>query len=266
MKLHPDPIRSAALVMFSASLLLGMPLYAAAADWSATMGVDFSSGKYGGGQATEIWYVPLSLKWEEERSTLKFTLPWLRIRSPSGGNVIDVDANGQPIYDGTGPMESEEGMGDMVLSYTWSAWTQPHRGFLLDLGGKIKLATADETKGLGSGKNDYSVQADVYYLAGALSPFATLGYRMPGDPAGVTLDNQWFGTLGLGYKLSGTDSTGFMWDFRQASRPGSEHSNEATLYWVHKFSGDFKLQTYTMKGFSQVSPDWGLGLMASVIY
>jgi len=240
--------------------------HAAAADWSLSSGVDFSTGRYGGSAATDIWYVPFTLKWEGERSTLKATVPWVRITAPSGGNIVDVDANGQPIYAGAGARTTQQGLGDVTVSYSWSVFPQPVRGVLLDLGAKVKLATADEAKGLGSGRNDYAVQADAYLLSGALTPFATLGYRMPGDPGGITLRNQWFSSLGLGYKLSASDSAGIMWDLRQASRPTSQGSNEATLYWVHKFRPDFKLQTYLVHGFSEVSPDWGLGLMATVVF
>jgi hypothetical protein len=255
---------SPGVALLAACLVPALP--AGAADWSLSAGMDYSNGRYGGGQATETWSVPLILKWEGERSTLKITLPWVRVTTPSGGNIIDVDPGGQPVYDGSGPRSTEEGMGDLGISYAWSVWPRPLYGFLLDLGAKAKLATADKAKGLGSGKNDYSVQADMYYLVGALTPFFTAGYRMPGDPAGLSLRNQRYGTLGLGYKLSSADSAGLMWDWRQASRTGSEGAKEATIYWVRKFSPDFKLQTYALRGFSAVSPDWGFGFLATYAY
>jgi hypothetical protein len=33
------------------------------------------------------------------------------------------------------------------------------------------------------------------------------------------------------------------------------------LYWSHKFTGGYKLQTYAVTGFSDDSPDYGLGVM-----
>lgn len=245
------------LVMLAASIGVAA---AQAADWSVSAGIDYSRGKYGGSEATEIWYVPLSLKRESGQSTLKLTLPWVCMSSPSGGNIIDVDTNGQPIYDGTGPRVSEQGPGDVVVAYTWNAWPAPVHGFLLDLGAKLKLATADENKGLGSGKHDISLQTDLYYLAGKTTPFLTLGHRRPGDPSGLSLRNQWYGTLGLAYKQSAANNFGVMWDMRQASRAGSEAGNELTLFWLHKFQPNLKLQIYATKGFSEVSPDFGLGM------
>lgn len=151
----------------------------------------------------------------------------------------------------------------------------------MDLVGKLKLAPADEAKGLGSGENDYAGQLDRYYLAGNFSPFVTAGYRMPGNPPGQSLSNVWFGTLGLGYKGSPSDSVGLMWDVRQASRASTggkitmdvdghvisgTSGNEATLYWVHRFTPEWKIQHYAVKGFSDASADRGLGLMFSRTY
>ncbi len=237
-----------------------------AGDLTLGGGLDYSTGNYGASQSTEIWYTPLTVKYESGASTVKLTLPRVSITAPAGGQLIGVDAQGRPVYDGSGVRSNQEGMGDVVLSYSHSLFTQPVRGMLLDLTAKAKLATADDGKGLGTGENDYSVLADVYYLAGAWTPFATVSYRLTGDPAGVDLRNVWGGTLGFGYKRSPTDSLGLMWDARQASSATGIASNEATVYWVHKFGGGMKLQTYAVKGFSDGSADWGVGAMFSKTY
>lgn len=250
--------------LYAVAALSALPLLpAGAGDMTLGGGLDYSSGKYGAGQSTEIWYVPLTGKYENGASTFKLTVPYVRIRAPSGGNLVGVDALGRPIYDGAGTKTSQEGLGDVVASYSHSLFARPVNGFLLDLSGKVKLGTADVGKGLGTGENDYTVLADVYYLAGAWTPFATVSYRFTGDPAGRDLKNVWGGTLGLGYKQSADNSLGLMWDSRQASSATVVASNEATAYWVRKFGGGMKLQAYAVKGFSDGSADWGLGAMFS---
>jgi len=253
----PELIKRVACMV--ATVMLAVP--AGAGDFTLTSGLDYSSGKYGASQSTEIWYVPVTAKYETGASTFKLTVPYVRIRAATGGNLIGVDAQGRPIYDGTGAKASQEGMGDVVASYSYSLFEKPVRGVLLDLTAKAKLATADANKGLGSGENDYTALADLYYLAGAWTPFATVSYRVTGDPAGRNLKNVWSGTLGLGYKQSPENSLGLIWDSRQASTATGVASNEATAYWVHKFGGGLKLQAYAVKGFSDGSPDWGLGAM-----
>ncbi len=240
-------------------LLLILSSPGRAGDLTLTTGIDYSTGKYGTTSATDIYYVPVTAKYEFGRTTLKATVPYLRITS------------------GAGPRTTADGPGDVVTSLAYSVFEKPRGNLLLDVLGKIKWGTADAGKGLGNGKNAYSLQLDAYYLAGALTPFATLGYRVPEDPPGVVLENAWFGTLGLGYKISSVNSAGFMWDLRQASRsagggavvdadgrPASSlASNDATLYWVHKFTPDYKIQVYTSRGFSDASAGHGFGMMIS---
>lgn len=250
-------------IALMATMMLGVLHEPLAGDLTFSTGLDYSTGKYGSTSSTDIFYVPLTLKYEWGASTLKTTLPYLRIAS------------------GSAPRVTQEGVGDWMFSYGYSLFEQPRNGFLVDLIGKLKLATADETKGLGTGENDYAAQIDLYYLAGALSPFMTMGYRMPGNPPGQNLRNIWYGTLGLGYKFSPSNSAGIMWDLRQASRTAGGgpvtvdadghiisgvNSSELTLYWVHKFNPDLKLQIYAVKGFSDASSDRGMGLMVSKMY
>jgi hypothetical protein len=259
------PGRWAARIGGLALALAGAGAFAAEAPrYSLTTGLDFSSGSYGSSADTEMWYLPITLKYERGPATVKLTVPYLRITAPSsGGTFIGYDEEGRPIYSGGTGRTTQEGLGDVVLTYSHSLFDQPVNHFLLDLGAKVKLPTADQDKGLGSGKADYGVFADAYYLAGAATPFLTVGYRVLGDPAGVDLRNVWQGTLGLAYKLGERDSAGFMWDVRQASTAGGDGMNELTAYWAHKLGDGYKLQAYGVAGFSDASPDYGLGLMVS---
>lgn len=246
--------------LYAVAALLALPaLPAGAGDLTLSSGLDTSSGKYGASQSTEIWYVPLTGKYEIGASTFKLTVPYVRITTPAGSTTD----GGKLTTVGAGPLETQEGMGDLVASFSHSLFEQPVKGLLLDLTAKVKLGTADVGKGLGTGENDYTVLADLYYLAGDWTPFAAVSYRCTGDPAGRDLKNVWGGTLGLGYKQSSENSLGLMWDSRQASSASGVASNEATAYWVRKFGGGMKLQAYAVKGFSDGSADWGLGAMFS---
>ncbi|MEW5789124.1 MAG: hypothetical protein AB1899_14855 [Pseudomonadota bacterium] len=239
------------------------------APWSAradkqtlSTGLTYLTGKYGESYSTDVYYLPVVFKQEWKRSQCKATVPYLRIRT------------------GNSPRTEEEGLGDILTSCTYSLIDKPWHGFLVDALGKVKWPTADERKSLGNGRVAYSLQADVYYLSGAVTPFATLGYKMPQDPPGSILRSVWYGTVGLAYKHSKTDSMGLLWDMQQASRvagPGigldadgrpitGEDSMELTAYWVHKFNPQYKLQLYAIRGFSDASPDLGLGFMFSRVF
>lgn len=227
-------------------------------------GADYSTGKYGGAAATEIWYIPVAAKYETGPATFRLTIPYLRVTAPSGGNIIGVDDEGHVIYDGTGGRTTRDGLGDVVLSGTYSLWDTPRWGVLVDLGAKVKFGTADIAQGLGTGQDDYAVFADFYWPMGKLTPFATLGYRWMGDPAGMTLNDVPYTSLGLAYKLATGDSAGIMYDARQPTRDGYDGIQELSLYWTHKLAPDLKFQTYGSLGMSDASPAWGLGAVVSL--
>lgn len=245
--------------------LSGLALTAWSADNDATLtmgtGLDFSHGTYGSTSATETWFVPVTVKYERGPATYKMTIPYVRITAPTGGTLVGYDDKGRPIYSGGAQRTTNEGLGDVVLGYGYSVVEQAD--LLVEVGAKVKLPTADADKNLGSGKLDYSGFVDLYLPRAAWTPFTTVGYRVIGEPAGVVLNNVWFGTLGLAYKHSRQDNFGAMWDIRQASTAAGHGVNEATAYWVHKFAGGFKMQAYAVAGFSDASPDYGLGLMLS---
>lgn len=263
---HPTPRRAVRIrPWLLVAMLCGMA-HAGDATFSVSAGVDFSSGKYGGSTATETWYAPLILKYERGPSTFKLSVPYLRITAPSDGEVVDIGPDGLPIYSGTGRRVTRDGLGDVVATYTHAVVEQPWHNWLVDLSAKVKLPTADEDRGLGTGEVDYALLADLYYLAGRFSPFFTLDYRMPGDPPGASLRNVWGLTLGLGYRFSDQDSAGLMAYVRQSLGPDSAEPRELTAYWMHKFTAGLKLQTYAVAGFSDASPDYELGLMLTTQY
>lgn len=228
--------------------------------FSLTSGFDYSTGKYGQSQSTEVTYIPFVAKYETETSSVKLTVPWLQITGP--GDIIGVDAE-LVKANSNRKRTTESGVGDVVLSATHTIATiGSSRPLVLDLTGKVKFATASTTKGLGTGKNDYTIEIDAYQ---SVSDYATLfgglGYKKMGDPTGVNLNNVWFGSVGLSYKISPSSSAGIMADCRQKTLNSSDSLREVTVFFAHKLSTEYKLQSYITHGYSDVSTDWGGGLM-----
>lgn len=225
-----------------------------------TGGIDYSTGKYGQSQSTDITYIPLIAKYETDETTLKLTVPWVKITGP--GDVVGGSA---PIVLGTSnrPITTQSGLGDIVFAATH---TVGHFGennpLILDLTGKIKFATASTSKSLGTGKNDYIVELDAYKpLYKAVTLFGDIGYKVLGDPTGVNLNNVWFGSAGLSYKISASSNVGMMADIRQATQNTSQPLRELTVFLTHKLSDNYKLQSYLTHGYSDASTDWAGGVM-----
>jgi hypothetical protein len=238
----------------------------AAADDLTTLstGAEITTGKYGGTQSTDIFYVPFTVKHETGPWALKLTVPYIEITGP--GNVIGAGEDRVTVGGGNGPRRTESGLGDIVGSVFYNVVNERTAPFGLDLGAKLKLGTADRDKGLGTGKNDFSVQADAFKPIGAFTPFATLGYRWYGDPPGTNLRDVFYGSVGSSYRISRPTTVGLAYDFREPIVAGGARVSELTAYLSQRFSGGWKLQVYSVVGFSDASPDFGAGATLSYAF
>lgn len=236
---------------------------AALADGNLTVatGFDYSTGKYGSQESTRILVLPVSARWEQGSWLAKLTVPYLEIHGGAGGMVGSGDS--AVVLSGRNKGDAS-GLGDVVASLGYSVWHNRDHG--VDLVAKLKLPTADEAKGLGTGKQDESLQLDTYHGLGQFSLFSTLGYRWMGKPDGRDYRNIAYATLGGGYALSDVNAVGLMFDFRQAVTRNQSDQGEWTLYLSHKIDPHWKAQIYAYTGTTSASPDQGLGLQFSYRY
>ncbi len=239
--------------------LTQMPAYAEGT-LGFTTGVDYSSGKYGQSEKTRITYVPLIAKYELDRWSFKAVVPWLRIDGPGGVSADSRINTGAVVTRRT----VESGLGDVVLGATYSALMLNEPKFYMDIGAKVKLPTASESKGLGTGETDYTLSTDVYKTLDQLTLMGTLGYKVLGDPSGVNLNNVWFTSIGAVYKIDDQNSLGATMDLRQATTDQSTGLREYTVFYSHKFNETYKLQTYAVAGDTTSSVDYGAGAMLAI--
>ena len=255
---YKTKLKITSLLMYSISMV---PISSyAEGKLSLTSGVDYSTGKYGQSEATDITYIPFIAKYDTGNTTLKLTVPWVKITGPG-----DVVGGNTPIVIGSSnrPITTESGLGDIVFSATQTiAQFGESNPLLLELTGKVKFATASSSKGLGTGENDYIVTLDAYKsISTAVTIFGDVGYKILGDPSGINLNNVWYGSAGFAYKLSPATSAGMMVDIRQATMNTSQPLRELTVFLTHKFNANYKLQTYLTSGNTDASTDLAGGLM-----
>jgi hypothetical protein len=227
-------------------------------------GVDYSSGDYGGEVDTETWFVPLTLKYERLPWTAKVVLPWLRITGPGG--VVGAGEGAVVVGPSARRRATESGLGDIVLSGTYSLAPAGDEGPFIDVTAKVKLGTADKDKGLGTGENDYILQVDLARVYGKLTPLATLGYKMKGDPSEVDLDNVFFASLGVAYQVSARATAGLIADWQEATSRFSDEALEAMAYLSYRVDDRWSVTGYAVAGFTDGSPDEGIGLQATYSY
>ena len=250
-------IRTPAVAAVAVVGFLLTPLQAA--ETTVSLGIDYNTGDYGGSESTDIIYVPLILKYETGPWIGKLTVPYIRIKGP--GDVIpDIGRVGP----GTATRRTEQGLGDVVASLTRAVYSGEN--LLLDATGKVKFPTANEDRSLGTGEADYSAQVDAYVPAGKFTPLGTLGYRVFGDPPGTNLDNVFYVSAGFTYAVDKKLNAGAIFDYREASSSRSEARRELLAFVSKKLQPGWSLQGYAVRGFSDDSPDWGVGLILSRAY
>ncbi|MDZ3992117.1 hypothetical protein [Pseudomonas sp. Teo4] len=236
-----------------ASLLASISASVTADTFTLSSGFDYSSGDYGTGTTSEIWYVPVVGKYETGPMTYKVTVPWLRITNP------EVGPDGDPLPGGCRDVES--GLGDTVASAAYALLDGSGGGLLLDLIGKVKFPTADEDQCLGTGEYDYTAQVDIAKAFGPVTGFATLGWKKYGDPPDSDFDDPVFASLGFALPVATRTTAGASYDWRQKVVSTGSQIKELTLFVTHKLNQQWKVQLYAVKGFSDASPDAEGGLM-----
>lgn len=245
----------------AALFLAGAALAAEGDRLTASVGLDYSTGDYGQATDTDMLALAFAAKYETGRWTLRGSLPYIHVTGPS--NVVASDTGGLPLGAGAAPRRTDHGLGDLVLGVSYLVLYTADAPFLLELGGKVKLGTADEGKGLGTGEDDFSIQADAFKRYGAFTPFATLGYRVYGDPPGINLRNVFYGSVGTTYRVADGVTVGAAYDFRDAIVRGGDDLSELSVFATRRLTASWQLQVYGVLGFSDASPDAGAGVVLS---
>lgn len=224
---------------------------------SLSSGLDYSVGDYGDTQDTQTWFLPINLRYRRGRYTFRLGTSYIWMKGP-----LNVTPGGDPLPGG-GVVRMVNGPGDITTALFTNVLNEDNAPLDLDLAGKIKFGTADESKSLGTGQNDYSLQVSLFKALGSWGPYLDLGYRWKGDPPGEDYRNVWYGSAGTGFRINKKWSAGADYTWRAKLTATSSPVSEATLYGNYKINEEYRLNIYGVAGFSNASPDWGLGLNAS---
>jgi hypothetical protein len=247
------------------SLLLGgLILFAGASAaeqddprFSISAGAEYTTGTYGGDSSIEDFYVPLKATMDFNRLSFRLTVPYLSVRAPEG--TVVTGPGGEPIP-GTGDIVTNSGIGDVIGSVTVYDVIRSRRlGFAMDLTGKVKFGTADVDKGLGTGENDFTVQADFLKFTDRITWIGSIGYKFRGQPPGAMLDDALLASAGGIYKFNGDTRAGMFFDYRESSI-GADPTQELSVFLSNRISPDWRLQVFVFKGFTDSGADWGAGL------
>lgn len=242
-----------------AALLIGVgaltALRAEAYDWKASAAFSYTTGDYGDEEDTEIFYVPLTLKRYFDSGDAALTVPYLRVESGGEGVIVD----GRPQGTGGGDTESADGLGDLVLKGRYYALQQRGAWPYVDLTAKVKLPTADEDKGLGTGEPDYGLGVELMRRIGKeFYGFFDVGYTFIGDPSGVDYNNQWAWDVGAGWQLAPAFLASVFYEEREAIVDGSPTARSVFFAGDLRVTPQVNLNGLVEFGLSDGAPDYGV--------
>jgi hypothetical protein len=228
-------------------------------DFSFSYGAEYTSGEYDTGQTTSIFYFPFTFKFETDRFSASITTPLMMVRGP--GNIVPGgDSRGIPINGGSGVRDTEAGVGDIALKGTVNVAMENSSGPRIDFTGKIKFGTADRDKNLGTGEDDIAFQVDLERNYNNAGLFGSIGYKFMGDPSGTNYKDVPYGSFGTVFRMSDTTSIGAAVEAQDNVLSGAPSQRELTFFLSSKADARTRVTGYFLKGLSDGSPDWGVGV------
>jgi hypothetical protein len=264
-------------------LLFPLNAYAQGEQWQVGTAPSFSSGRYGTDTRTDVFYTPITARRLFDDGDLTFVMPMTCIRGNGGVIVV----NGMPVrqerLDAAGQTGTRTGTDSTRTAATAAAPTTAcglgdiivrGRYYVLDerawyptiaLRAHVKVPTASEEKGLGTGRSDEGLGVEVSRTIGrGLMAMVDGGYTVMGDRPGFDLDNTWWYDVGLGQNLAKdvVNVSVFVEEYR-ALVSGLENSREVVAAVSVKSASGWRLQISGSKGLTDGAPDRGFTLGAS---
>lgn len=200
--------------------------------------VEHSQGLYGETALTQTRQTSVSARYRKGPWTLQLQVPWVDTRT------LD---------------ERAVGLGDVWAILSWEARELTRQQTGIDLTLKLKTATGDVMRGLGSGGTDVAVQVEGSHLLGPVLVFGHLGHRQTGDVSGFApYFNPWYAELGAQMNVGEAFTVGVYQDSRTpVGRRGSLSEFTAFGAWRQ---GAQRWQLDLTRGFQPASPQWAAGL------
>ena len=182
-------------------------------------------------------------------STYKFNKQ--QVKLSSSYNRLKQDNNAQN--------NKNSGLGDTLIAYK-RIYNLKKNKQLIEIQSKIKLATADEKKGLGTGKTDYELASTFFHRINQNWIFAKAAHKWRGSSNKYAMNNSLSGAIGLSLRHSSTLTYGSLLEYHQASAETNFDRKEIMIYLSHKSSAKLKFTTYLVRGFSAKQSKWAGGI------
>jgi len=154
--------------------------------------------------------------------------------------------------------KTEDGLGDILVKGRYYVLEETDTLPLVGITGNIKLPTADEHKGLGTGELDAGFGFEFSKnFSDSWQAYFDIGYTFLGDPPGTDLRNQWFFDIGAGYYLAPELLVSAYYEESRALVAGEDNPRDLFLALNYDFSSEIEFTAGLLLGLSDGASDYG---------
>lgn len=234
-------------------------------DWRFSSSLNYESGTYGTGTRSSFLYVPFTLKRAFGDAFASVTVPFVSQTTDGGVNNI----GGRPVRTGrgrgTGRTTTQSGLGDVIGRAGYDLLVEDPAPIDLAVVAKVKIPTAQRSKGLGTGEFDagggleaaktvapgWTVLADVYFTA-------------IGDPPGVDLNNQFAADAGVAYLFQPGLTGTILVEGSNSIFPGAPAPVDTRAMLDYKVDESISVNGGVLLGLSEGASDYGFSVGGAV--
>jgi hypothetical protein len=227
---------------------------------SLMTGLEYKTGDYGTPDTTRVWSIPLNYSYRRGQYGLFASVSYLSAESTGDEIIVDskmTKKKAQQTATTTG--SSASGFGDIVVAGTYYFPTDYKKAFSYRATGILKLGTADESEGLGTGETDVAFEGGAVKVLDEYKLAFTFGYEINGDSRVYEYNDVFYGSVGLTRQLLRKRQVGGAVYVSEAVTPGGDEPLEISGFYRHPLSQLQDLYFYAGAGLSDASPDFMLG-------
>lgn len=205
-------------------------------------GAGYKTGDFGTATTSNLYYFSPAIGYIAPRYDVSVTVPYLSLTNKT-----------------LGQSQEENGIGDIILHAGSILIPESASKFSLYGALAIKLPTADETIGLGTGEADYGASLGVTHQIEDIKLSLTGGYINIGDPIGIDYNDIYLYGVGVSKEFGKTNIT-LSFDGRKSIIPDTSSPLELSIGFFHIMNKNYVIRGSTFKGLNNSGPDLGLDL------
>ena len=267
-------------------------------NWQIGFTPSYATGNFGTSSTSSFLYAPLSMRRLFKDGDMTVIVPFVTSTTDGrttivGGSATRVDDSSKSGSSGSGSDDdggcsgkgqsgsgkdrvcglttrgpgqkvTTSGLGDVIIKGRYYVAEEGDVMPLIALTARVKLPTATEQLGLGTGALDYGFGVELSKMFGEnWIGFLDAGYNIIGDPDGLPFQNQHWYDVGAGYFVTKDFLVSAYFEEYRAIVPGFVNARDVFFATNYTVSSAWRLNSGVTVGVSNGAPDYAFSVGAS---